>query len=77
MQQEKLNRIRIVLRLQDKKNIWLAEQLGVGAVAVSRWCRNMQQPSLKTLFQIADLLEVPVCELLAESKVKRKDRPEI
>jgi len=33
-------------------------------VTISRWCRNVQQPSLKTLFQIAELLDIEARELI-------------
>ncbi len=35
-----------------------AEQLGVSAVTVSKWCSNITQPTLPTLNRISDLLEV-------------------
>lgn len=60
-----LNRIKGVLADKDKTNIWLAEQLGVNKSTVSKWCTNDQQPTLDTLFQIAEILQVDVCELLA------------
>lgn len=59
-----LNRIKGVLADKDKTNIWLAEKLGKNKSTVSKWCTNDQQPTLETLFDIADVLEVEVCELL-------------
>ncbi len=61
---KKYNRIKIVLLEHDKTNIWLAEKLGVSTTAVSKWCTNRNQPTVETLFEIADVLEVDVCELL-------------
>lgn len=63
-QRRKYNRIKIVLLEKEKTNIWLAEQLGVSATAVSKWCTNRNQPTVETLFSIADILKVGVCELL-------------
>ncbi|WPQ63803.1 helix-turn-helix transcriptional regulator [Chitinophaga sancti] len=60
----KYNRIKIVLLEKEKTNIWLAEQLGVSATAVSKWCTNRNQPTVETLFRISDILNVEVCELL-------------
>jgi putative transcriptional regulator len=61
---KKFNRIKIVLLEKEKTNIWLAEKLGVSATAVSKWCTNRNQPTVETLFKIADVLEVDVTELL-------------
>ena len=59
------NRIKAVLVEQEKTSIWLAEQVGRSKGTVSRWCSNQIQPPLDVLFQIAEVLEVDVCELLA------------
>lgn len=59
-----LNRIKSVLADKDKTNLWLAEKLGKNKSTISKWCTNDQQPTLDTLFDIADVLEVGVCELL-------------
>lgn len=64
-----LNRIKSVLADKDKTNLWLAEKLGKNKSTVSKWCTNDQQPTLETLFDIADVLKVEVCELLA-TKIK-------
>ena len=61
---KKFNRIKIVLLEHEKTNIWLAEKLGVSTTAVSKWCTNRNQPTIETLFKIADALEVNVTELL-------------
>lgn len=63
-QRRKYNRIKIVLLEKEKTNIWLAEQLGVSATAVSKWCTNRNQPTVETLFKIAEIVNVGVCELL-------------
>lgn len=63
---EKYNRIKIVLLERDKSNIWLAGKLGVSTTAVSKWCTNRNQPTIETLFKIAEVLEVGVCELLVK-----------
>jgi len=61
---KRFNRIKIVLLEKEKTNTWLAEQLGVSKTAVSKWCTNRNQPTVETLFRIADILDVDVCELL-------------
>jgi putative transcriptional regulator len=61
---KKFNRIKIVLLEHEKTNIWLAEKLDVSTTAVSKWCTNRNQPTIETLFKIAEVLEVNVSELL-------------
>lgn len=63
-----LNRIKTVLAEKGKSNLWLAEKLGRNAATVSRWCTNDNQPSLDTLSEIADLLDIDIRELLNNSK---------
>ena len=48
MDKKKLNRLKLVLVEKDKTGVWLAEQLGVTAVTVSKWCSNITQPTLPT-----------------------------
>ncbi|MCB0630421.1 MAG: helix-turn-helix transcriptional regulator [Lewinella sp.] len=67
---KKYNRIKLVLKQQKRTGKWLAQKLGKDPVTISRWNRNIQQPHLETLFEIADLLRVPVCVLLEESEVR-------
>lgn len=66
MEDKKLNRITDVLRKQGRTNKWLSGQIDRNQVTVSRWCRNVQQPDLETLYKIAELLSVHICELLTE-----------
>lgn len=63
-----LNRIKSVLADKDKTNLWLAEQLGRNKSTVSKWCTNDQQPTLETLFDIAEVVGVEVSELLVTGK---------
>ena len=53
-----LNRIKVVLVEQKKTGKWLADQLGKSTCTGSKWCQNTTQPDLRTLEQIAQLLEV-------------------
>ena len=61
---KKYNRLRIVLAEKEKSNRWLAEQLSVNDNTVSRWINNLQQPSVQTLYEVAQILEVDICDLL-------------
>jgi len=65
---KELNRIRIVLAELNKKNKWLADKLGKNQATVSQWCNNVRQPSIETLFDIAEVLDVNVRKLLVSTK---------
>jgi transcriptional regulator with XRE-family HTH domain len=56
------NRIRVVLADKQITNHWLATQLGVTDMTVSRWCTNKNQPSISQLVEIAKLLNVDIKE---------------
>ena len=62
------NRIKAVLAEHGKSNNWLCEQLGKNRTTVSKWCTNHMQPTMETLFEIAEVLEVDVRELLVSTK---------
>ena len=66
MDKKKLNRLKLVLVEKDKTGVWLAEQLGVTAVTVSKWCSNITQPTLPTLDKIAELLECKLRDLIID-----------
>lgn len=64
MDNKQLNRIKVVLVEKRRTGVWLAEQLGVSSVTISKWCSNTTQPTLQTLDRIAELLEIDKRELL-------------
>lgn len=68
----KFNRIKIVLTEQDRSSKWLAEKIEKDKSTVSRWCTNDMQPSIETLFQIAEILNVSVKELINENAKEEK-----
>lgn len=63
-----LNRIKAVLADKQKTSKWLAEQLGKSETTVSRWASNKIQPSLEQLYEIANVLDIDVKELIKASK---------
>lgn len=63
-----LNRLKVVLVEQKRTGKWLAEKPGKNEATVSRWCANVSQPSLETLFAIAKALNVDVRELIIGTK---------
>lgn len=58
------NRIKVALVERNKTNVWLAEQLSVSKITVSRWCTNDMQPSIEGLYKIAKVLKVDAKSLL-------------
>ena len=58
------NRIRVVLADKQLTNRWLAEQMGVTDMTVSRWKTNKIQPSMAQFVEIARLLKVDIKDLL-------------
>lgn len=68
----KYNRIKIVLAEREITNRWLAEKLDISELTVSRWVTNYSQPSLETLFKVAEILEVEVCDLIAKPEKPKK-----
>ena len=65
---KQINRLKVVLVEQNKTGKWLAEALGKNEATVSRWCTNEMQPSLETLVNIAEVLNVDVKDLLVSTK---------
>lgn len=68
MAEKDINRIKLVLVEKKRTAKWLAEELKKDPATISKWCTNSSQPSLETLVDIADVLEVDVKELLNSSK---------
>lgn len=64
MSKRSLNRIKAVLAETNTNNKELAKHLGKTESTVSRWCTNEVQPSVETLFEIAQFLKVDIRELL-------------
>ena len=59
-----MNRIKEVLEEKGIKQTWLAEKLGKSFSIVNSYVCNRRQPSLETLFRIAEILGVEVKELI-------------
>lgn len=67
MEKRDFNRIKVVLAEKKKQNKELAERLNVAPTTVSNWVTNKSQPSIETLFEIADYLQVDVRSLLVSN----------
>lgn len=59
-----MNRIKEVLEEKGIKQTWLAEQLGKSYNMVNGYVQNRQQPRLEVLYEIANILNIDVRELL-------------
>jgi len=63
-----MNRIKEVLEQKGIKQTWLSEKLGKSFNTVNSYVQNRQQPSLKTLYLIAEILDVEIKDLLVNNK---------
>ena len=64
IENDRINRLKVVLAEKNKKGKWLAEQLGKNDATVSRWCSNTTKPSLEMLVKIAKILNVEAKDLI-------------
>ena len=65
---DRINRIKEVLVIQDKSQVWLAEQLGKSTTSITAICNNKSQPHLKDLKKMAEILDIDIRELLVPTK---------
>lgn len=65
---DRINRIKEVLVIQGKSQVWLAEELGKSTTSITAICNNKSQPHLKDLKKIAEILDVDIRELLVPTK---------
>jgi len=63
-----MNRIKEVLEEKGIIQTWLAERLGKSYNVVNGYVQNRQQPRLEVLYEIAEILNVVVKDLLIERK---------
>jgi len=68
MEKKAANRIKIVLAEKERTNNWLAAKLGMNKTTVSKWCTNQMQPTMETLFAIAEALDVDARDLIVSTK---------
>ena len=64
-----LNRIKIALVERQLSSKWLAEKMGKSEATVSRWASNKIQPSLEQLYEIAELLDMNVKDLINANQI--------
>jgi len=61
-----MNRIKEILEEKGIKQKWLAEKLGKSYNMVNSYVQNRKQPRLEVLYDIAEILEIGVKDLLNE-----------
>ena len=66
-----MNRIKEVIDEKGIKQTWLAEKLGKSFNMVNGYVQNRHQPSLETLYKIAEILNVSVKDLLVDNKEEK------
>ncbi|UUG68617.1 helix-turn-helix protein [Halomonas phage YPHTV-1] len=57
------NKINEYLEIRGFKKKWVADQLGVSQVVLSRWINGHSNPSLENAFRLAELLGCKVDDL--------------
>lgn len=60
------NRIRVILAERSLTNRWLAEQMDVSEITVSRWTTNKIQPSMTQFVIMSKLLSVELKDLIED-----------
>lgn len=73
MDEPRLNRIKVVLAEQNKTGLWLAKQIGKSSCTISKYLNQRVQPDLKTLNQIANVLNIDIKDLVVSYKIENKD----
>lgn len=63
-----MNRIKEVLEKKGIKQIWLSEQLGKSYNMVNSYVQNRRQPSIECLYEIAEILDIDVKDLIISNK---------
>ncbi len=63
-----MNRVKEVLQEKGIKQTWVADKLGKSFNIVNEYCNNKRQPRLEVLFEIAELLNVKVMDLINEKE---------
>lgn len=65
---DRINRIKEVLVIKGKSQVWLSEELGKSTTSITAICNNKSQPHLKDLKKIAIILDIDIRELLVSTK---------
>ena len=69
-----MNRIKEVLKEQGRTQVWLAGKIGKSQGTVALYVNNKLQPTLDTLFKIAEYLEINPKKLIENSPNTKKTK---
>lgn len=64
----KINRIKEVLKDQNKTQTWLSKELGKSFNMVNGYVQNRRQPRLEVLLDISKILDVDIKDLIVSTK---------
>lgn len=65
-----MNRIKEILKAKGITQTWLAEKMNKSYTTINEYARNVRQPSIEDLYEIADILQVQATDLLINKKNK-------
>lgn len=69
MERIQYNRIQEVLEDKNRDVYWLQSQMKEQTIpCVVRWCKNVKQPTIEELFEIAKVLEIDVRDLIVSTE---------
>lgn len=63
-----MNRIKEILKAKGITQTWLAEKMNKSYTTINEYARNVRQPSVEDLYEIADILQVQATYLLVNKK---------
>ncbi len=63
-----MNRIKEILKAKGITQTWLAEKMNKSYTTINEYARNVRQPSVEDLYEIADILQVQATDLLINKK---------
>ncbi|WP_304200764.1 helix-turn-helix transcriptional regulator [Phocaeicola plebeius] len=58
------NRIRVILAERSLTNRWLADQMGVTEITISRWTTNKVQPSMSQFIKMSQIFNIDLKDLV-------------
>ena len=67
-----LNRLKEILDSKGISQTWLAKQLNKSFGTVNAWCLNKTQPSLETLHNISEIINVDMRDLISKQNKNKK-----
>jgi transcriptional regulator with XRE-family HTH domain len=63
-----MNLIKEKLKEKGITQTWLAEKMNKSYTTINEYARNVRQPSVEDLYEIADILDVSVTKLIIDNK---------